>query len=126
MRRKAPPIHDNMPATELTISGQDRSAFGGIVTIREQTTDRREVLHCEGKGWLERIVEDIDALEGDWRIVTISTPTTIYRDLQGTRAHPWTSSSQLPEPFMLGPLDRLDLLDPVQHHLSIARGKTHG
>jgi hypothetical protein len=50
-----------------------------------------------------------------WKIVCLSTPITIYRDLQGTRRgldeHATTHERAIPEHTMLGEIGRLDLLD---------------
>lgn len=73
---------------------------------------------------LRETVAEIDALPGQWKVETISTPETVYRDLQGSRGElaprnlrrngygePLVSEHlALPEPQMLGLIGRLDLL----------------
>lgn len=100
-----------MRARELGISALDRRAAGGVVTLREVASGATLVRHVKGRAWATGIAELADSLPGDWRVVSISTPATVYRDLQGTRKHPWTDSVQFPEAGILGKIDRLDLLD---------------
>ena len=113
-----------MPAAESPINGVDRIRFGYIVTAREQDSDARWVLHRAGPGALVEICEVLDASEGNWRILTISTPETIYRDLQGTRLTVWRDVIENPEQRMLGGIGRLDLLDPF-HDPAVPRGSSH-
>lgn len=117
--------HSAMPARELGINAQDRAAYGVIVTAREQTSDQRIVLHRSGRDGLQQVCDVLDALVGDWRVLTVSTPATIYRDLQGTRAREWGAETQTPEPSVLGKVGRLDLLDPVYHRTELPRGQSH-
>lgn len=100
-----------MPAKTLLMSGQDRRAYGVVATLREQNTDQRIVVHRKGPAPVEQVAELCDHLEGDWRVLCISNPETVYRDLQGTRARQWADSIDFPETHMLGHIDRLDLLD---------------
>ena len=82
-------------------------------------------IHCAGtpRFALRTVVKRCDRY--GWKIRTLSTPTTIYRDLQGTRMHahsrrvdsldthgagPTDSQLALPEIFMLNKIGRMDLL----------------
>ncbi len=114
-----------MPGAQLVMSGDKRSEYGCIVTAREQETDARIVLHRTGYNVIAQICDELDALEGDWRVLSYSTPATVYRDLQGTRQHEWKDTMQYPEEHVLGRIGRLDLLDPSMGP-RLVRGRTHG
>lgn len=116
---------DELPVLRMPINGGDRQSAGVIVTAREQTTGLRDVFHRAGPDALRAVCDVIDALDGDWRVLSICTPDTIYRDLQGTRAAEWGAETSMPEPTMLGRIGRLDLLDPF-FLPSLPRGHTHG
>jgi len=118
-------VRATMPATRLGMSGTALEEYGVIVTAREQMTDERIVLHRPGAGALKLICEGLDGLDGDWRVLTISTPRTIYRDLQGTRARELVDETQMPELRMLGQVGRLDMLDPIHHAPALPRGQKH-
>lgn len=79
------------------------------------------------EGSLRRAIVEMETWPGEWQIEVISTPTTIYRDLQGSRidssptgprdAHGLAGSGDVaetrlvtPEAIMLGRIGRLDLL----------------
>lgn len=72
---------------ELEMRGQDRAVFGCIVTAKNLGTGVERSFHREGpmREALAAICDILDGLDGDWRVVCISTPTSIYRDLQGSR-----------------------------------------
>jgi hypothetical protein len=74
---------------------------------------------------LRAVAGELDALPGQWLVETISTPATVYRDLQGTRKrldldgqaggvrphHDDIAHEDFrPERVMLGSIGRLDLL----------------
>lgn len=68
--------------------GQDRAAFGCIVTAREKTTGDIQVFHESGDTVtmaLQTACSRIDKLDGSWEVICVSTPASVYRDLQGTR-----------------------------------------
>lgn len=112
-----------MRAPELRINQERRFETGCIATLtrRGETT----ALHFTGNG-LEatRAVADYCDAHG-WRILALSTPATIFRDLQGSRemtkrapgsgtswfyADPPANELALPEETMLSRIGRLDLL----------------
>jgi hypothetical protein len=106
---------DAMPTDKLlSISPDQRNVVGVIVTAREQETDERIVLHKSGTTTeaLLAVADDLDAREGVWRILTISTPTTVYRDLQGTRLQVRHDHLERPEHWWLARINRRDLMDP--------------
>jgi hypothetical protein len=105
-------------SAHLTLTPKERADYGVIVTIREQTTMELHTFESKGhpKDALNRACDFIDGLEGDWRIVTISGPVSIYRDLQG--AHdPGIPKS---EPSRLKRIGRDDLLELLPHGVSNA------
>lgn len=117
--------HDQMPVAVLDpYSGQQRQNDGVLVTVRELDVGVVTVIHCTGQHALEQVCEQLDAMAGDWRVVSLCTPTTIYRDLQGTRKNVWADNVQFPEVQALGRIGRLDLLDPF-FEPKIPRGRTH-
>jgi len=103
-----------------------RDEYGCIVTVREQRTREVGSLHIGGKRMeaLQRICDLIDLADGDWRILSYSTPQTIATDLKGKREirnyQNAVSHNDNPEATALGRIGRLDLLDP-----SLLRGTGH-
>ncbi len=99
---------------ELSLGEYERKRIGCIVTAREQWTGELHVVHRSGtpREALRAISDELAALEGDWRVLSISTPATIYRDLQGTRQTEGFDRLALPELQWLHSLGRFDLLDP--------------
>lgn len=108
----------------LETSGQERQRDGAIVSLREQDTGRLDTVHVTGKtrDALEQLCDMIDQRDGDWKIVAISTPASIFRDLQGVRGQYQRASSKrrstLDDPrtaewSMLSQVGRLDLLQPL-------------
>ena len=71
----------------LSLGETEREVVGMIATAREQTTGALWTLHRGGKptAALRAIIEALERDEGDWRIVSVATPPTIYRDMQGIR-----------------------------------------
>lgn len=100
--------------TELLSSSAERSETGIIVTARDRDAAAYLVLHRTGprRAALRAVCAVLDSLEGDWRVLTISSPESVYRDLQGTRARPDADITPYPEPHALGVIGRHDLLDP--------------
>lgn len=116
------------PATTLPRTQSDRRA-GIIVTAEHENGPPQISFHIGGapRAALLAACERIDRLGGGWFIVSLSSPASIYRDLQGTRllepssyristnmndpkryaADPRTTELQL-----LGGIGRLDLLRP--------------
>ncbi len=70
---------------ELSTTPKNRS-FGVIVTA-ESDDGRMRSFHHPGASMtaLELCCDDIELLGPGWRIVSVSTPRSIFRDLQGTR-----------------------------------------
>lgn len=86
---------------------------GVIVTMREQGSGELNTITRPGKP--EQALRDIcvliDGAAGDWRIVTISTPNSIYRDLQADRQRDTDHRVDPPEQAMLNKIGRRDLLE---------------
>lgn len=85
MSGRAGDVHRGFQKNVLNSSERDR--YGATVTLREQTSRETRVLARTGTAMdaLREIVAEADAWEGDWRVLSISTPATIFRDLQGHR-----------------------------------------
>lgn len=104
-----------MPATAyLSLGSTERENVGVIVTARELQTGERIVLHEKGttSDALRAVCQRLDRLGGDWRVLALATPATIYRDLQGTRLTESRDSLDIPERPALAKIGRLDRLDP--------------
>lgn len=94
----------------LTLSPNERDNYGVTITAYELGTGRMVTISALGPvtDRARELCERIDELEGDWRVLTISTPSTIYGDLQGERGEYLAT----PERRLLGSIARLDLLMP--------------
>jgi hypothetical protein len=113
-----------------TWGGETRAADGCIATFRlpdgsihveqftQQTFSRgshyQRVHTKDGTNYITQAAARADELGAT--IISLSTPTTILRDLHGTRAQQKQGSDaaevQLPEMSMLSKINRLDLLEP--------------
>jgi len=85
----------------------ERDGDGIIVTLREQQSGALHVMHVPGmrRAALKQVARWCDTHEDDWRLLSYSTPETIYSDLDGARGiFP-------PERHALSSIGRLDLLD---------------
>ncbi|SRR6266542_4769013 len=66
------------------LSSDERKKYGVVVTLQSETTGLVHVEEEPGPatGALGRLCDRMEAAPGGpWRIVTVSTPDTIYRDL---------------------------------------------
>lgn len=97
----------------FSLTPRERPDYGVIVTVQHSTSGAMQtVSEVGGAGKaLKRVVEGIDILngrddEGRWEIISISTPATIFADLQGGR----DELQPGPEQLLLARLHRLDLL----------------
>lgn len=106
---------------ELRLNTERRFETGCIATLTRDGETR--ALHFTGSGTeaTQAVADYCD--RGGWRIVSLSTPTTIYRDLDGSRestkrqggdswfyAPPPVNDTEMPERNMLGKIGRKDLL----------------
>lgn len=123
------------PAVNLERSYADRRA-GVIVTAANESGPPLYTFHSEGSPTeaLERACALLDVMGAGWYIVSLSNPSTIYRDLQGTRVievdRPRVSANHMEAPRfaddprtaevrMLAKIGRLDLLRPLPHYRSV-------
>lgn len=86
---------------------------GGVTVTIQRDDGKLRTLVGEGPVLkaLRAVAEDIDRLNGldprgGWKVASVSTPRTIYADLQGMR----DELAQSPERLLLGRIHRLDLL----------------
>ena len=106
---------EGMPALSyLSLGSTERKNVGAIVTVRELESAVRMVMHEKGTTAeaLTAVCDRLDRLHGDWRVLCISTPATIHRDLQGTRLKQEMDALDIPERVMLARIGRIDRLDP--------------
>lgn len=110
-------------ANELSIDARRRG--GVIATVRDQETGELRTRHEPGysREAMQALVRWVDALGPSWRICTISTPSSIARDLQGAREREKRSHAgardegrdnadvRQTERILLGIVKRLDLLE---------------
>lgn len=115
-------MSDTGPRTPF--SGKTRAEDGLLVTFTDG--ERQRVVARSGARVTRCLAEAIAIAErwpGEWQVAVISSPTTIYRDLQGTRRRPTLTGivdharrrrvaheDFRPERQMLARIGRLDLL----------------
>lgn len=92
-------------------AGRDSTEWGCIVTVKN-ADGKTLSLHRPGRDALTRALDDALTLDPTFRVVSISTPLTIYNDLQARLPHPVTEVVPLPEHAKLGRLKRMALCHP--------------
>lgn len=105
-----------IPASEQNLA---RERLGLIATLREQVTDERMVLHCEGskREGMREVAAWCDTHDGDWRVLSVSTPASVLGDLRGRwslalrKRYGDFENVASPERQVCGQIGRLDLLD---------------
>jgi hypothetical protein len=103
---------------DFSLPPSERSVYGATVTARSLTTGETLTIarvNMTAKNALREIVCVIDALDDDFRVVSISTPNSIERDLFANRiqlAGKSRGSMIVPEKERLAKIGRLDLLHP--------------
>ena len=116
---------------ELNFGPRERSMYGAIVTAREQGSGRLWTV-CKGGTTLQalrEIVALLDAEPGHWLIVSISSPPSVFRDMQGHRvseggqgAHEKSAADpRSNERNYLGKIGRSDLLEPLRSRVGERR-----
>lgn len=100
----------------------ERRDFGATITVADLRTDQTETFALTGLIAGEAVEQCVRELrrrnaggECDWRVVCISTPPTIYRDLTGYRIQldgPGIGALSYPEETMLAKANATDLLKP--------------
>jgi len=109
-RRLNKPAVKTMPRSEhLNLSPLERDDFGVTVTSREQRTKkvRVDIGYGPVTNALQDVVDHLDSLDGNWKIVTVSSPATIYGDLQGIRDYSQPSA----ELRFLAKIGRKDMVE---------------
>lgn len=103
--RSLPPI-----GGRFNLDHSERMSYGATITAVDEAG---HVLTLVGVGPVTKALGDVcDHLDrlneegGHWRIVTVSTPATVYADLQGMR----DEMTSPPETRLLAMVHRLDLL----------------
>lgn len=114
-----------MRLPSLTTTPGQRTA-GVIVTCQHDDGPPLHTFHVPGGTGkaMARACELLDEMGAGWRVVSISTPATIFRDLQGTRylleargdtEHPYDLvDTRTAERSLLARAGRLDLLAPLR------------
>ena len=100
------------PVPELKMAGRERATYGAIFSLRHADTGATDTMHLAGPilECARRLASVIDDTGEPWKVVCVSTPSSIYRDLQGSRNlmatgyHPTTGNE------MSAPLD----FDPIR------------
>lgn len=101
---------------DIPMSGEERGKAGVIASLTRGDEERS--VHFPGAGAISRIADYCD--KHDWKIRCLSTPQTVYRDLQGTRESVEDTiagdrrtglAGQSVELRMLGRIGRIDLVE---------------
>jgi hypothetical protein len=118
------------PARSWEPAGRDQQEWGCIVTV-QNAEGKTLSLHRKGPCALDEALDDAISLDPTFLVVSISTPLTIYHDLDGREPHPHTDDIQIPERQKLGRVRRLELLHPrlrprsaFSYRRAQARGET--
>lgn len=91
--------------------GRDRDAWGCIVSF-ENSDGKTLSLHRTGRDALARCCDAALALDETFRVISVSTPETIYTDLVGRLGHPLTNAVALPEHPRLARIRRMSMIHP--------------
>lgn len=120
-------MSERTPMPTLNTSGRERAQFGVIGTAQNSATGKTVSMHRAGPPTIAvaEIAAEVDKLGANWKIVSLSTPASVYRDLQGTRYHrikgdarnklmgrQSAHDARTQEKALLGRIGRLDLLSP--------------
>jgi hypothetical protein len=75
------------PDRPIPMSPSEQAVYGAIVTL-ENAGGEIVVIHHTGriKAAVERAYVEATSLDASFRIVSVSTPTSIFEDMQGARA----------------------------------------
>lgn len=92
-------------------AGRDRVAWGCIATFENEARQTLS-LHRTGVDALRQCCDVAESLDPTFRVVSISTPVSIYSDLNGRMPNERTGAIDLPEHRKLGQIKRLRLIHP--------------
>lgn len=118
-RRRKPPPRSSMFVPEgatkgISLTPKERDDYGVTLTIREQTTHQLHTFSVRGS-LVKSLAEACDLIdqirEGEWKIVSISNPISIFRDLQGSH-DPGVPNAEAQK---LGRIGRRDLLEVIPY-----------
>jgi hypothetical protein len=121
-------------------NSKERAIAGFIATCVNLATGETEVTHRAGYSWqesnwrvgrrqvalssselLRELCRELDARPGDWRIRTLSSPTTVLSDLRGRTAQ--GGVVQMPEPAILTRLGLIRFYEHAEKHLREPRNR---
>jgi HNH endonuclease len=112
---------------ETSILGStERDRYGCVCTLREASTGRVDVVHYPGTAGegIQAMIADADSREGDWRLLSYSTPNTVYADLHVRRPGKHGAPVAPAEVGVLSRARRLDLLDASIRRPTRSRAKS--
>lgn len=92
-------------------AGRDTTAWGCIVTVKNDQGQTLS-LHRTGREALNECLDIAVQLDPSFKVLSISTPMTIFNDLEMRQPHPRTGAIQPPEQQKLGRVGRLAMLHP--------------
>ena len=91
------------------LSGIERAAYGFVATFSNKQGETFSTHRTHAARSLPALLAEVDALAGDWRLQSYSTPDGIMVDLAGRLGG---MRAKLPEVVVLGHCHRLELLHP--------------
>lgn len=117
-------------------SGDTRRRYGATVTFRREEDGELVTIAVEHLPVTESVrtaIERVEWMRGTWKVQCVSTPSTIWRDLQGIREQIGVSGFQgemtspvqpghSPEANILSRIGRLDLYVPQNAEKQDAAG----
>lgn len=114
--------------TKQILNGQARAEYGVITTWKSLASGRTLTIARMGAptAALRESCDKATALDPTFRLISYSTPQTIYSDMQGDReggAQKYRTAPTLPETIVLGRIGRQNLLHPDLQSTSDRRPK---
>lgn len=111
--------------SDFSLTPKERAIYGATITARSLETGQTRTFARTDVTALEAVAEivaEIDLLPGDFRVLSISTPVSIQRDMYASRITLVGQNVGLPggtpEQYLLGRLGRSDLLHPMVVRMS--------
>jgi hypothetical protein len=116
---------------DFSLPPKERAVYGATITAKSLTSDQTITLVRTGVTALEatrQIAGALDAMDDDFRVVSVSTPVSIERDLFANRIQLAGDSAgsigPTPERNTLAKIGRLDLLHPALDPMSKQNGRS--